>query len=70
MNKMCLLISRYWKDTKNLIKTPEEIFKMNPHGELFEIAEWYHEAKHYYKTGKIKKFGIGDIMLKNRGKHE
>jgi hypothetical protein len=46
--EMCELISKYWKETKGIDKSWEEIWNYSPTGELFMVYEWFQEAREFY----------------------
>ncbi|HDR4709692.1 TPA: hypothetical protein QCQ87_004814 [Bacillus paranthracis] len=47
--EMCELISKWFKETREIEVTGEQVFNSSPSGELWHIFVWYADAKKYFK---------------------
>lgn len=47
--EMCELISKWFKETRGIEVTGEQVFNSSPSGELWHIFVWYADAKKYFK---------------------
>jgi|GEM_PF-2178172 len=52
--EMCEMISEYFKETKGIQLSWEEIWNYSPTGELFMVYEWFNEAREWKNRNLAK----------------
>lgn len=52
--EMCEIVSEFFRETRGIDVTPEQVWGYSPTGELSRVFEWYQQAVVWRKTTEVR----------------